>query len=248
MKKRSYVWGLVVLGKVTIPLLSISSTGKIADTLIFEKWKNKQTVKRYAKPSNPDTAKQQTQRSYMVPVIEAWHNDGYTQADKDAWNYYAKVIKINATGYNMFTRFKINAQKDSKTWEKLTNCLVSNITGGGCTVDINVASDKDGVLLFGSSKVALFNQVVGVFSAGKNTFLVEDLEELTRYYFYIKNTSPGEVARTGIYTFKTVKVGLYGWFVAGWFSTNDWFIYGGPIVYGWFDAGWFNVGDWFSTS
>ena len=192
-----------VLGKVTIPLLSISSTGKIADELIFEKWKNKQIVKRYAKPFNPDSAKQQTQRSYMLPVVEAWHNDGYTFEDKEAWNYYAKIIKINATGYNMFTRFKINAQKAANTWEKLTNCQVSGIFGTGCTVKIEVPNDKTGVLFFGSSKVALYNQVAGIFSSGHNTFTIVNLKEFTRYYFYIKNTSPGEVARTGIYTFKT---------------------------------------------
>ena len=228
--------------------MSISSTGKIADELIFEKWKGKQTVKRYAKPLNPDTAKQQTQRSYMAPVIEAWRNDGYTPEDKEAWDSYAKINKINATGYNMFTRFKINAQKEAKTWVKLTECQVSLISGSGCTVVINVASDLSGVLFYGESKVALCKQVSGVFSSGENTFLVEDLKELTRYYFYIKNTSPGEVARTGIYTFKTVKVGLYGWFVAGWFATDDWFYYGGPVVYGWFVVGWFSVGDWFSES
>jgi len=211
------------MGKVTIPLLSIKATGKIADSLIFEKWKNKQTVKRFAKPSNPDTAKQQVQRSYMVPVIEAWHNDGYTVEDKEAWNYYAKIIKVNATGYNMFTRFKINAQKDLNTWVKLTNCQVSGVFGTGCTVVIDVPSDQTGVLFFGSSKVALFNQVAGVFLSGHNTFTLVNLKELTRYYFYIKNTSPGEVARTGIYTFKTIKGELPGWFITGWFSPNDWF-------------------------
>ena len=82
----------------------------------------------------------------MVPVIEAWHNDGYTLEDKEAWNYYAKVIKINATGYNMFTRFKINAQKAANTWEKLVNCQVSLINGSGCTVVIDVASDLTGIL------------------------------------------------------------------------------------------------------
>jgi len=228
--------------------LSISSTGKIADELIFEKWKDKQIVKRFAKPFNPDTAKQQTQRSYMAPVVDAWHNDGYSPEDKEAWENYAKINKINATGYNMFTRFKINAQKEAKTWEKLTSCEIINITGEGCSVTILCPSDKTGILFYGSSKVALYKQVPGIFSSGENTFLIEDLKELTRYYFYIKNTSPGEVARTGIYTFKTVKVGLYGWFTAGWFSTDDWFYNGVPIVYGWFIAGWFNIGDWFSDS
>ncbi len=121
MKKRSYKGRLFVLGKITEGLLSVSVTGKIADTLIFEKWKDKQTVKKYAKPKNPKTAKQQAQRSYMVPVIEAWRNDGYTSDDKEAWDYYAKIIKVNATGYNMFTRFRINAQKEAKTWAELTN-------------------------------------------------------------------------------------------------------------------------------
>jgi len=246
MKKRSYVWGVFVLGKVTIPLLSIKATGKIADKLIFEKWKNKQTVKKYKRPFNPDTDKQKTQRSYMMPVIEAWRGDGYTQDDKDAWNFYAKVIKISATGYNMFTRFKINAQKAGFTWDSLTNCQVSGVSGSGASVSIDVASDKTGVIFYGSSKVALFKEVSGVFSLGKYTFTISDLEEVKRYFFYIKNTSPGEAARTGIYTFKTIIGGAYGWFVAGWFSTGDWFYDGVPVPVGWFVAGWFSTGDWFS--
>jgi len=84
----------------------------------------------------------------MIPVIEAWQTDGYTTEDKEAWNYYAKVLKINATGYNMFTRFKINAQKEAKTWAKLTNCQISNITGGGCIVTVDVPTDKTSVLFY----------------------------------------------------------------------------------------------------
>jgi len=237
---------LVVLAKITEGLLSVSVTGKIADTLIFEKWKNQKVIKKYAKPKNPNTAKQQTQRSYMVPVIEAWHNDGYTIADKEAWNYYAKVLKINATGYNMFTRFKINAQKEAKTWAKLTNCQISNITGGGCIVTVDVPTDKTSVLFYGSSKVALYKQIVGVFTSGHSTFTITDLNEFTRYFFYVKNTLPGEVARTGIYSFRTITGVGYGWFVVGFFSVNDWFDDGSPIPKGWFVAGWFNEWDWFS--
>jgi len=237
---------LVVLAKITEGLLSVSVTGKIADTLIFEKWKNQKVIKKYAKPKNPNTVKQQTQRSYMIPVIEAWHNDGYSDDDKEAWNYYAKIIKVNATGYNMFTRFKINAQKESKTWAKLTNCQITNITGSGCTVTVNVPIDKTSVLFFGSSKVALHKQVSGVFSFGHSMFLISGLDEFTRYFFYIKNTSSGEVARTGIYSFKTITGGGFGWFVVGWFSYGDWFYDGPALVPGWFIAGWFDVGGWFS--
>ena len=203
--------------------MSVSVTGKIADTLIFEKWKNQKVIKRYAKPKNPNTDKQILQRSYMIPVIEAWQTDGYTTEDKEAWNYYAKIIKINATGYNMFTRFKINAQKESKTWAKLTNCQITNITGSGCSVTVDVPTDKTSVLFYGSSKVALYKQIVGVFTSGHSTFTITDLNEFTRYFFYVKNTSSGEVARTGIYSFKTIEAGAYGWFVAGWFSVGDWF-------------------------
>jgi len=238
---------LVVLAKITEGLLSVSVTGKIADTLIFEKWKNQKVIKKYAKPKNPNTVKQQTQRSYMIPVIEAWHNDGYSDDDKEAWNYYAKIIKVNATGYNMFTRFKINAQKESKTWAKLTNCQITNITGSGCTVTVNVPIDKTSVLFFGSSKVALHKQVSGVFSFGHSMFLISGLDEFTRYFFYIKNTSSGEVARTGIYSFKTITGGGFGWFVVGWFSYGDWFYDGPVLVPGWFIAGWFDVGGWFSN-
>lgn len=146
----------------------------------------------------------------MVPVIEAWHKDGYTPDDKEAWDNYARIIKINATGYNMFTRFKINAQKAANTWVKLINCQISGIYGNGCNVVIDVVSDESGVLFYGSSKVALYKEVAGVYSSGHSTFTIINLEEFTRYYFFILNTSSGEVARTGIYTFRTTTGGPVG--------------------------------------
>jgi hypothetical protein len=157
----------------------------------------------YKIPKNPQTEIQQDQRDYMKNAVLAWHTDGYTIIDYEAWNLYTKNIKAKKTSFNCFLGFRINAEKSSKTWTKLTNCIISEIKGNNCIVEINVASDKTGILYIGKSKKVMMNKFIGIFSADHYTFTVTGLEKVTNYWFYIKNTSAGEEARTGIYNFKT---------------------------------------------
>ncbi len=103
----------------------------------------------------------------------------------------------------MFTRFKINAEKEDKTWAKLTNCNIYDVKGWGFKVDINVENDFSGVLYLGTSKYSMLKEFEGIFSVNKYTFTVTGLSELTKYFFYIKNTSIGKDGRTGIYCKQT---------------------------------------------
>ncbi|MBA7587393.1 hypothetical protein ES708_29422 [subsurface metagenome] len=109
----------------------------------------------------------------------------------------------------MFTGFKIAVAKEGKTWTKLTNCNIYDVTGEGFKVDINVESNLSGILYLGTSKLTMLKEFEGTFSVNKYKFEVTGLLEKTKYYFYIKNTSIGEEGRTGIYCQKTgVKVAL----------------------------------------
>lgn len=50
------------MAKVTGPLMSISASGKIADSLVFFGWKGVQTVRGWVTPSNPQSTGQGDQR------------------------------------------------------------------------------------------------------------------------------------------------------------------------------------------
>lgn len=116
-----------------------------------------------------------------------WKTDGYTVADIEAWNLYARVIKRILTGMNIFISERINASKARKEWTKLTNCIISDITGVSCIVVINIASDKRGKIYIGKSERAMFKEFTGVFVLDKYIFEITDLVPGTKYYFYIKN-------------------------------------------------------------
>jgi len=51
-----------IMAKVSGPLLSISASGKIADSLVFFGWKGVNVVRGWVKPSNPQSANQGDQR------------------------------------------------------------------------------------------------------------------------------------------------------------------------------------------
>lgn len=53
------------MAKVTGPLMSISASGKIADSLVFFGWKGTNVVRQWLKPANPMNALQGDQRIFM---------------------------------------------------------------------------------------------------------------------------------------------------------------------------------------
>ncbi|GAI61721.1 unnamed protein product, partial [marine sediment metagenome] len=132
-----------------------------------------------------------------------WQTARYSRIDIQAWNIYARSKKVTASGFNMFTRFRINAEKEDKIWKRLTDCSIYDVKGWGFKVDINVENDFSGVLYLGTSKLSMLKEFEGIFEVNKYTFTVTGLSEKTKYYFYIKNTSIGKEGRTGIYCKET---------------------------------------------
>ncbi|GAH38474.1 unnamed protein product, partial [marine sediment metagenome] len=191
------------MAKVKGGLFSLGAEGKIAGKTIHRKLKGIKTAKKYVIPGNPKTEDQKTQRDYLKDAVLGWKTDGYSDLDIGAWKLFASIQKKILSGYNLFLRKRINADKDDKTWTKLTNCVISDITGVGSKVVINVAYDLAGKLFIGTSKVLMLREVSGVFNTDHYTFSINDLSILTKYYFYIENKAEGEEARTGIYSLKT---------------------------------------------
>lgn len=176
------------MAKIKGPLFSLGAEGRIAGKLIHRKLKSIKIVKKYVIPGNPKTEDQKTQRDYLKDAVLGWKTDGYSDLDIGAWKLSASIQKKILSGYNLFLRKRINADKDDKNWTKLTNCIISDITGVGCKVVINVASDMDGKLFVGTSKVLMLREISGVYNTDHYKFTVSGLLPETRYYFYIKNT------------------------------------------------------------
>jgi hypothetical protein len=59
------------MAKVTGPLMSISATGKLADSIVFFGWKGINVVRQWLKPANPMSWRQGDQRLFMGGVGKA---------------------------------------------------------------------------------------------------------------------------------------------------------------------------------
>ncbi|GAI75894.1 unnamed protein product, partial [marine sediment metagenome] len=160
------------MAKVKGPLFSLSAGGQLAKTLVYGDWKGIDWVRQYVIPANPKTADQQEQRGFFTAAISAWHVDGYTEEDVEAWNLYALAQKIAASGFNMFVKLKVLAAVAVKTWGALKDCLIESITSSGCTVTIDVPSDLTGKLYIGTSKTSMLTQFIGAYVDPGYTFTV----------------------------------------------------------------------------
>jgi len=59
------------MAKVTGPLMSMSASGKLADSIVFFGWKGVNVVRQWLKPANPQSAAQGNQRTMMAGVGRA---------------------------------------------------------------------------------------------------------------------------------------------------------------------------------
>ena len=191
------------MAKVTGPLFSLSASGQIAKTLVFGDWKGIDVVRKYVIPANPNTAGQQTQRGIFAGAVEDWHTDGFSAIDVAAWNLYALAQKVAASGFNMLVKLKIACAVDGETWVPLVDCLVTAIGAAGATINITGVIGSTIKLYWGTSKTSMFNEEDMSDTDGDYEATLAACSATTKYYFYIKDTTAANQARTGIYTFTT---------------------------------------------
>lgn len=191
------------MAKLKGPLFSFSASGKLADSLVFAKWKGINDVRQHVIPANPKTAGQQTQRGYMTSAVSLWHSTSWITADLTAWNLFATVQAKIMSGFNVFTKKVIDALKASKTFACLCNADFSNVTTTAGTVIMDVAADKTTTLYWGTSKTVMPSSALGVFDTDHVTFTLAGNSASTTYYCYAQNAAADELGRTGIYKFTT---------------------------------------------
>jgi hypothetical protein len=92
------------MSRVTAPLLSLSASGKFADTLVASQWKGIPVMRQYVKPSNPDTPAQGLRRDALKAAVNAWRNYYTVTLGRSAWNRLALQLADTMSGFNAFCR------------------------------------------------------------------------------------------------------------------------------------------------
>ena len=66
--------------------------------LIFLGWKDKKYFKKYRKPKNPRTKKQQSNRNRFKKAVREWHK----LSDEEQEKYKTLAEELSMTGFNLF--------------------------------------------------------------------------------------------------------------------------------------------------
>lgn len=103
------------MAKVEAPLFSFGARGKLADAIVYFPWKGIAAVRSYARPANPNSGAQQTQRGYFSNGVTDWHDIGLDADDVQAWDRYAATLPTPQSGFNAFMGAHIDLQVGGDT-------------------------------------------------------------------------------------------------------------------------------------
>ena len=156
------------MAKVTGPLMSMDASGQFGGTIVFSKWKGRNTVRQLVPPSNPRTVGQEDarNRTRVTGAIQKWINatttkhDGATDTDKVrivaitpsgfAWNGFLTQTLIGM-GYVNFDEaaaaWDALVALEKTAWDDAALALVPSITA----VNQTVAGGGDGTMLTGGN-------------------------------------------------------------------------------------------------
>jgi len=190
------------MAKVKGPLMSFDASGKLANSIVFMKWKGIPTVRAHVKPSNPQTAGQTAQRTKMSDAVVQWHNALLSATDKTAWNLFASSFTAVLSGFNAFVKKYIDLVVAGVTYVLLFSFAVTDNANQTCTID--VTADQGGYHMYvkyGTSKNALINSELMADDADDSySFTTAALVSGQRYFFqcYINHPVASMGNTTGI--------------------------------------------------
>lgn len=95
-----------IMSKVRGPLHSIGAHGTIGKTMIHQVWKGIPRVKKYRKPTQPNSAAQLDKRNLMRIAIPRWQ--GFVDWTKNAWKTAIERTGKTMSGYNFFLSQYLN--------------------------------------------------------------------------------------------------------------------------------------------
>ena len=207
------------MAKLKAPLLSLGAAGAIGKTLVFFNWKGLDVAREYVIPANPKTAKQDTQRGYVIAAVAKIHEvqaQATNPLDQDDTSAYALLGSCHPnprTWFNEIVKLWIDCEILSDIPVIYSDGTVTTTTANAIDL-IMYLNEKTGSSLvagkfyFGSSKTALIHSKAATVVAGVSVALsAEDCSAFLtagkKYYVQFKPDAadPCEGADSGIYTF-----------------------------------------------
>ena len=94
--------GDLKMAKWTSPFLS-DIRNKLGDSIVFSVWKGRGYFRKWVKPANPQTLKQQAHRAVLAELVKRWQDIIDTADKTQAWNNAALPYQIS--GYNLFVKY-----------------------------------------------------------------------------------------------------------------------------------------------
>jgi len=191
------------MAKVILPLGSFGARGQIGKAFVYFPWKGINCVREFVIPANPNTSGQQTQRGYFTAAVDDYHVAGYNTLDITAWRLLAAQSKNPLTYFNAVIREHVKQLVAGKSWQFLSDGVVTDVLTTSFTFTIAAAADKSGKLYWGTTPGYTPNEVTGIFNVDEYSFSLTSLPSGTRIYFWCENTDATTKGRTGIYLQKT---------------------------------------------
>ncbi len=188
------------MAKVTAPLFGFSASGKIADSLVFMKWKGIATVRKYLIPANPKSAAQTTQRNRLAAAVLAWHTVALTALDQVAWNVLATLAAKPLSGFNKFVKEFLRIDIAGDTWELLT--VGSAVPGSAGELDVQIDSDDAATVVvakYGTKKTLLLTEINLSETTGTWSVTITGLDAGVKYYVQFIQVTSGIEGISGIY-------------------------------------------------
>ena len=196
------------------PLFSFAASGKLADSLVYMKWKGLNDVRKYVIPTNPKTPAQTTQRiTNFKAGVTKWHTFSLTALDLAAWSLLAstcisktrKSVVGCLSNFNAFLRYFVDGivANAATVWNEISNVNLVSKSSTNLWFMSTLCTDADLLKLYwGTTKTYMPNAVNpdAGHTDNHNAFNITGLKPSTKYFFYIKATLANRDARTGIYS------------------------------------------------
>ena len=207
------------MAKLKAPLLSLGAAGAIGKSLVYFGWKGIDCAREYVVPANPKTAKQDTQRGYVIACVAKIHatqalaTNPLDQDDTSAYSLLGSRHASPRTWFNTIIKLWIDCEILSDIPVIYSDGTVTTTTANAIDL-IMYLNEKTpsslvaGKFYFGSSKTALIHSKAATVVAGVSVALsAEDCSAFLtagkKYFVQFKPDAadPCEGADSGIYTF-----------------------------------------------
>lgn len=193
------------MATVTSPLMSMDASGQIGHAVVYSKWKGRNYVRRYAKPSNPNTPAQSGVRKLFAYLVSRFL--GLSDTAQADWKAAGQAMAMTGTNFYIqqnSRRFNngaapvnstaaINAAQPDAVHNNISELAaaragaIANLTW---TVD-NAFPATAGYAVFLApdmgEEVAGVYALVQVVPAGTNAFTLQGLDPTLIYHCKVKS-------------------------------------------------------------